>query len=97
MPASGAAGANAFPLPVANPARQQQGAGTSGRGSGPDNGFRGWPRAQVVAPEILTEASKDYVAYKIRVADDSGEWTVTRRCVAHVSVCLPRRASIADS
>ena len=34
---------------------------------------------QVVAAELLTEGSKDVVIYKIRVADGSGEWTVSRR------------------
>jgi len=34
---------------------------------------------QVVAAELHTEGSKDVVIYKIRVADDSGEWTVSRR------------------
>ena len=34
---------------------------------------------QVVAAELRTEGSKDVVIYKIRVADASGEWTVSRR------------------
>lgn len=34
---------------------------------------------QVVAAELNTEGSKDIVIYKIRVADSTGEWTVSRR------------------
>ncbi len=34
---------------------------------------------QVVAAELHSEGSKDVVIYKIRVADGSGEWTVSRR------------------
>lgn len=42
--------------------------------------FIGWPRARVVAPEINSSSrGKEYVVFKIRVADDSGEWTVARR------------------
>jgi hypothetical protein len=33
----------------------------------------------VVAAELNTEGSKDVVIYKIRVADSTGEWTVSRR------------------
>lgn len=37
-------------------------------------------RARVVAAELNTRGSKDYVMYQIRVADASGlEWTVSRR------------------
>ncbi|CAD7702484.1 unnamed protein product [Ostreobium quekettii] len=39
----------------------------------------GWPRARVVAPEIKMDGSKEFVVFKIRVADDEGEWTVARR------------------
>eukprot|EP00803_Ostreobium_quekettii_P004985 evm.model.scf_463.2 EVM.evm.TU.scf_463.2 scf_463:20967-31329(+) len=41
--------------------------------------FVGWPRARVVAPEFKVVGSKEYVVFKIRVADDEGEWTVARR------------------
>lgn len=34
---------------------------------------------QVVAADLNTSGTKDYVEFKIRVADDSGEWTVSRR------------------
>lgn len=34
---------------------------------------------QVVAAELISEGSKDVVIYKIRVADGTGEWTVSRR------------------
>ena len=34
---------------------------------------------QVVAAELNSEGSKDVVIYKIRVADGTGEWTVSRR------------------
>ena len=33
----------------------------------------------MVAAELNTEGSKDVVIYKIRVADSTGEWTVSRR------------------
>lgn len=33
----------------------------------------------MVAAELLSEGAKDVVIYKIRVADASGEWTVSRR------------------
>ena len=33
----------------------------------------------MVAAELSTEGSKDVVIYKIRVADASSEWTVSRR------------------
>lgn len=42
-------------------------------------GFIGHPRACVVAPEINNNGRREYVVFKIRVADESGEWTVTRR------------------
>eukprot|EP00210_Caulerpa_lentillifera_P002905 g2773.t1 len=42
-------------------------------------GFDGQPRACVVAPEINTNKGREYVVFKIRVADQSGEWTVARR------------------
>lgn len=32
-----------------------------------------------MAADLHSEGSKDYVVYKIRVADHSGEWTVSRR------------------
>ncbi len=32
---------------------------------------------QVVAADLNTTGSKDYVVYKIRVADDLDEWTVS--------------------
>lgn len=43
--------------------------------------FRGRPRAVVVAADLNSEGSKDYVVYKLRVADlgDGTEWTVSRR------------------
>ncbi|CAL8462775.1 g2308 [Coccomyxa elongata] len=41
--------------------------------------FIGQPHARVVAAELHSEGSKDVVIYKIRVADGSGEWTVSRR------------------
>ena len=34
---------------------------------------------QVVAADLNTSGSKDYVEFKIRVADGAGEWTVSRR------------------
>lgn len=37
------------------------------------------PLLQVVAADLNTSGSKDYVEFKIRVADDGGEWTVSRR------------------
>lgn len=36
-------------------------------------------RAQVVSAEMLSLDSKDCIVYKVRVADNRGEWTVTRR------------------
>lgn len=43
-------------------------------------GFKGHPRAMVVVHEVMYDTSgKRYVVFKIRVADDSGEWTVARR------------------
>lgn len=44
-----------------------------------DISFVGHPRAMVVAPEINTNGGREYVVFKIRVADQTGEWTVTRR------------------
>jgi len=44
-----------------------------------DMGFVGLPKACVVAPEINTNGGREYVVFKIRVSDQSGEWTVTRR------------------
>lgn len=44
-----------------------------------DISFVGRPRARVVAPEINTNGRREYVVFKIRVADKTGEWTVTRR------------------
>ena len=44
-----------------------------------DISFVGRPRAWVVAPEINTNGRREYVVFKIRVADQTGEWTVTRR------------------
>ena len=38
-----------------------------------------WVRARVVAPEIIVERSREFVVFKIRVADGQGEWTVARR------------------
>ena len=35
--------------------------------------------AQIVTAELKTEGNKDVVIYKIRVGDDTGEWTVSRR------------------
>ncbi|KAK9807024.1 hypothetical protein WJX72_010915 [[Myrmecia] bisecta] len=43
------------------------------------SGFTGRPRAKVVAADLNSEGSKDFVMYKIRVADSAGEWTVSRR------------------
>ncbi len=34
---------------------------------------------QIVTAELKTEGNKDVVIYKIRVGDDTGEWTVSRR------------------
>ncbi|EFN59116.1 hypothetical protein CHLNCDRAFT_137916 [Chlorella variabilis] len=42
-------------------------------------GFSGAARAKVVAADLNTTGSKDYVEFKIRVADNSDEWTVSRR------------------
>ena len=43
-------------------------------------GFAGLPRARVVAADLDTAGTKEFVIYKIRVGDDSGrEWTVSRR------------------
>lgn len=43
-------------------------------------GFKGHPRARVVVHEVMYDASgRRYVVFKIRVADDTGEWTVARR------------------
>ena len=36
-----------------------------------------WP--QVVAAELNSRGSKEIAMFIVRVADDSGEWTVTRR------------------
>ena len=41
--------------------------------------FRGRARARVVAPEMKIDGSKEFVVFKIRVADETGEWTVARR------------------
>jgi hypothetical protein len=32
-----------------------------------------------VSADMLSLDSKDCIVYKVRVADDRGEWTVTRR------------------
>ncbi|KAI3433581.1 hypothetical protein D9Q98_003392 [Chlorella vulgaris] len=48
-------------------------------GGGPRSGFSGTPRAKVVAADLNTSSSKDFVEFKIRVADDAEEWTVSRR------------------
>ncbi|KAK9836709.1 hypothetical protein WJX74_006496 [Apatococcus lobatus] len=45
----------------------------------PEEGFRGRPRAKVVAADLKSEAGRDFVTYKVRVADDVAEWTVSRR------------------
>lgn len=34
---------------------------------------------QVVAADLKSEAGRDFVTYKVRVADDAAEWTVSRR------------------
>ena len=34
---------------------------------------------QVVAADLNSSGSKDYVVYRVRVADDVDEWTVSRR------------------
>lgn len=34
---------------------------------------------QVVAAELTTGGSKEIVMFVIRVADDTGEWTIARR------------------
>ena len=34
---------------------------------------------QIVTAELKAESSRDVVIYKIRVGDDTGEWTVSRR------------------
>jgi hypothetical protein len=52
--------------------------------AGHPHGFVGYPRACVVAPETHTEdgfagTTREFVVYKIRVTDASGEWTVTQR------------------
>lgn len=44
-----------------------------------DISFVGHPRARVCAPEINNNGGREYVVFKIRVADQTGEWTVTRR------------------
>jgi len=44
-----------------------------------DISFVGHPRARVCAPEINSSGGREYVVFKIRVADQTGEWTVTRR------------------
>ncbi|KAF6266509.1 PXA domain-containing protein [Scenedesmus sp. NREL 46B-D3] len=36
-------------------------------------------RAQVVSADMLDLDGKDFIVYKVHVADDRGEWTVTRR------------------
>ncbi|KAL4430933.1 hypothetical protein ABPG75_006189 [Micractinium tetrahymenae] len=41
--------------------------------------FVGGARAKVVAADLNTSGTKDYVEFKIRVADDADEWTVSRR------------------
>lgn len=44
------------------------------------SGFKGHPRARVVVHEVMYDASnRRYVVFKIRVGDDTGEWTVARR------------------
>ncbi|GAB4817940.1 hypothetical protein N2152v2_004986 [Parachlorella kessleri] len=42
-------------------------------------GFVGRPKAKVVAADLNSTGSKDYVVYRVRVADDVDEWTVSRR------------------
>ncbi|GMH39284.1 hypothetical protein BSKO_07182 [Bryopsis sp. KO-2023] len=44
-------------------------------------GFKGHPRARVGVHEMVYDdgGRKRYVVFKIRVADDTGEWTVARR------------------
>lgn len=47
-------------------------------------GFVGYPRASVVAPETQVECGfagglRDVVFYKIHVADGAGNWSVSRR------------------
>ncbi len=34
---------------------------------------------QIVTAELKAESNRDVVIYKIRVGDDTGEWTVSRR------------------
>ena len=34
---------------------------------------------QVVAADLKSEGGRDYVTYKVRVADAAAEWTVSRR------------------
>jgi hypothetical protein len=36
-------------------------------------------RAQVVSADMLNLDGRDCIVYKVRAADDRGEWTVTRR------------------
>ena len=37
------------------------------------------PPLQIVTAELKAESNRDVVIYKIRVGDDTGEWTVSRR------------------
>ena len=72
------------PLGTDNPAIAGQGKSSvhSAGGKLPDGQpgmFAGLARARVVAPEMKIDGSKEFVVFKIRVADQSGEWTVARR------------------
>lgn len=41
--------------------------------------FKGKPSAHVSSAEINSNEARDFVVYRIRVGDDRGEWTVSRR------------------
>ena len=41
--------------------------------------FKGKPSAHVSSAEINSNETKDFVVYRIRVGDDRGEWTISRR------------------
>ncbi|KAI8107656.1 hypothetical protein M9435_002684 [Picochlorum sp. BPE23] len=41
--------------------------------------FKGKPSAHVSSAEISSNEARDFVVYRIRVGDDRGEWTVSRR------------------
>lgn len=76
---SGSMIGSASPVHAGAPAATRS-SGSTQQGSGMFvSQLNGWPRAKVVAYEILQQGGKDMVVYKVRAADDKDEWTVTKR------------------